>query len=201
MAIGIPNTGPMRSEDFAHASVTRSAVERIEQRLTRSFLPAITVACIGLAFAQFANSRQAETNRAGTSKEMHKAILAIRGAYAAFNRGDFEAAVAPLDPEIEWTEPAQFPGGGTYHGRDAVKGYLSQSRAGWMEGSSKPERFIVAGNRIIVFVFARFIAKGTNQWHETKLADVYTIRGGKIVQMNAFADRAQALRWAGAKSS
>lgn len=180
-----------------HSSATRSAARRIE-RLTRNLLAAITIACVGLVFAHPAYS-QVVTNRPETSKEMNKAILAIRGAYAAFNRGDFNAAVASLDPKIEWTEPAQFPGGGTYHGRDAVKGYLKQSRSGWTEGSSKPERFVVAGNRVVVFVFARFIAKGTNEWRETKLADVYTIRDGRIVQMNAFADREQALRWADAK--
>lgn len=181
-----------------HSSVTRSVARGIE-RPTPSLLAAITVVCIGLVFAHPAYSRQVGTNRAEASKEMNKAILAIRAAYAAFNRGDFNAAVASLDPKIEWTEPAQFPGGGTYHGRDAVKGYLKQSRSGWTKGSSRPERIVVAGNRIIVFVFARFIAKGTNEWHETKLADVYTICGGRIVQMNAFADREQALRWSGAK--
>ncbi|HEV2289149.1 MAG TPA: nuclear transport factor 2 family protein [Candidatus Acidoferrales bacterium] len=132
---------------------------------------------------------------------MNKAILAIRGAYAAFNRGDFDAAVASLDPNIDWTEPATFPGGGTYHGRDAVKGYLSQSRSGWTQGTSKPVRLILAGNRIVVFVFVRFRPKGGNDWHEAKIADVYTVRRGKIVQMNAFADRHEALRWAGVKDA
>jgi hypothetical protein len=30
-------------------------------------------------------------------------------AYAAFNREDFDAAVASIDPQIEWMEPAEFP--------------------------------------------------------------------------------------------
>jgi hypothetical protein len=33
----------------------------------------------------------------------------LRAAHAAFNRGDFDAAVASIDPQIEWTEPAEFP--------------------------------------------------------------------------------------------
>ena len=48
-------------------------------------------------------------------------IWQLRAAYAAFNRGDFNAAVAALDPKIEWTEPTEFPGGGTCHGREAVR--------------------------------------------------------------------------------
>lgn len=58
-------------------------------------------------------------------------ISELRAAYAAFNRGDFDAAVAALDPKIEWSEPLEFPGGGTYYGREAVKEYLIRSRAGW----------------------------------------------------------------------
>jgi ketosteroid isomerase-like protein len=129
--------------------------------------------------------------------EAGQAISVLRGAYAAFNRGDMDAAVEPLDAEIEWTEPAEFPGGGTYHGREAAKHYLTQSRAAWAEVSSEPERFITAGNRIVVFVHARVRAKGGNEWQDVRLADVYTFRDGKVIQMRAFADRQEALRWVG----
>jgi uncharacterized protein len=134
----------------------------------------------------------------GTSPDLTRAITALRSAYAAFNRGDMDAAVESLDPQIEWTEPAEFPGGGTYHGRDGAKRYLTQSRAAWAEVISEPERFITAGNRIVVFVHARVKPQGGTDWQEVRLADVYTIRDGKAIQMRAFADRQEALRWAGA---
>jgi len=126
---------------------------------------------------------------------------ALRKAYAAFNRNDIPAAVESLDPQIEWTEPAEFPGGGTYRGHEGVKAYLSQSRTDWAEGSSEPERFIVAGDKIIVFVHARARLKDSTEWHDTRLADVFTFRNGKAIQMRAFADRRQALEWAGVKAS
>jgi ketosteroid isomerase-like protein len=74
---------------------------------------------------------------------------ALRKAYAAFNRNDIPATVEALDPNIEWTEPAEFPGGGTYHGHAGVQAYLTQSRANWSAGSSEPERLIVAGDKIM----------------------------------------------------
>jgi ketosteroid isomerase-like protein len=125
------------------------------------------------------------------------AMATLREAYAAFNRGDIDAAVAGLDPQIEWSEPAEFPGGGAYHGREAVKGYLTQSRANWAEGASEPEQVIRSGDRIVVMVHARFRVKGSEAWQDVKLADVYTVRDGKIVAMRAFADRQEALRWVG----
>jgi hypothetical protein len=42
-------------------------------------------------------------------------------------------------------------------------------------------------------------SKDSNEWNEVRLADVYTIRDGQTVEMHAFADRKEALRWAGVK--
>jgi uncharacterized protein len=122
---------------------------------------------------------------------------ALRKAYAAFNRNDIPATVEALDPQIQWTEPAEFPD----HGHKGVKAYLSQSRAGWAEGRSEPERFIVAGDKIIVFVHGQARLKDSTEWHETRLADVFTFHNGKAIQVRAFDDRRQALEWAGVKSS
>jgi ketosteroid isomerase-like protein len=135
------------------------------------------------------------------SAQTEQMIIALRAAYAAFNRGDIDAAAEPLDAQIEWSEPAEFPGGGTYHGREGAKKYLAQSRASWAEVISEPEQFIPAGNRIVVFVHARVRPKNSDEWQEVRLADVYTFHNGKAVQMRAFADRQEALRWVGAEVS
>jgi ketosteroid isomerase-like protein len=134
------------------------------------------------------------------TQELERAVTALRGAYAAFNRGDIDAAVVPLDEHIEWSEPTVFPGGGTYHGREGARRYLSQSRASLAEGTSEPVQFISTGNLIVVFVHAHVRPLGSHDWHDIDLADVYTIRDGRIVQMRAFANRQEALRWAGAEN-
>jgi ketosteroid isomerase-like protein len=131
-----------------------------------------------------------------SSPQVEQRISALRGAYSAFNRGDIDATVEPLDPQIEWSEPTEFPGGGTYRGREGAKQYLRQSRAAWAEIISEPEQFIPAGKRIVVFVHARLRAKGSSDWQDVRLADVYLFRDGKAIQMKAFADRQEALRWA-----
>jgi ketosteroid isomerase-like protein len=127
-------------------------------------------------------------------------IAILRSAYAAFNRGDIDAAVQSLAPDIDWSEPTDFPGGGSYHGREAAKQYLANSRASVAEVISKPEQFIPAGDRIVVFVHARVRPKNSTTWQEVRLADVYLFRGLTPIQMKAFADRHQALEWANAQT-
>jgi uncharacterized protein len=159
-----------------------------------------TLTCIAALFFSGCSGSRKEM-KMGNSPDLTQAIAALRSAYVAFNRGDMDAAVESLDPRIEWIEPTEFPGGGTYHGREQAKRYLTQSRAAWAEVVSEPERFITTGNRIVVFVHARVRPKDGTQWQDVRLADVYTIREGKAIQMRAFADRHEALRWAGAEDS
>jgi uncharacterized protein len=128
-------------------------------------------------------------------------IAILRAAYAAFNRGDIDAAVESLDENIDWSEPTEFPGGGSYQGRNGAKKYLTNSRASVAEVISEPEQFIPAGDRIVVFVYARVRPKDSATWQEVRLADVYLFHGLTPIQMKAFADRQQALQWANSKMS
>jgi ketosteroid isomerase-like protein len=126
---------------------------------------------------------------------------AIREAYAALNRNDIPGFVQVFDPQIERIEPAEFPQGGTYHGLEAVTAHIAKGRGTWAEGSCEPQRFIVAGDRVIVFVHVHVRLKHETQWREGHLADVFTFRNGKAIAFRTFADERQALEWAGVKSS
>lgn len=130
------------------------------------------------------------------AEEKAQEITDLREAYAAFNRGDIDGAVKSLDPNIEWSEPAEFPAGGTYHGVDGAKRYLAQSLAGADQVHSEPEQFLVYGDKIVVFVYARVKPKGGKDVQEIRLADVYTFRNGRALAMRAFADRQAAVAWA-----
>ena len=131
-----------------------------------------------------------------TPDQGQQRIAILRAAYSAFNRGDIDAAVQSLDPNIDWSEPTEFPGGGSYQGRQGAKQYLTNSRASVAEVVSDPEQFIPAGDRIVVFVYARVRPKDSTAWQEVRLADVYLFRDLTPIQMKAFADRHQALQWA-----
>jgi len=126
---------------------------------------------------------------------------ALKEAYAALNRNDIPAMLTAFDPELEWSDPPSAPGAGTYRGLAVVQAHLSRARSTWAEGSCEPERFIVAGDKIVVFVHVHVRLKGATDWIEARMADVCTFRNGLAVQMRSFEDRRQALEWAGAPAS
>ncbi len=167
--------------------------------MSRSMLIVILAAELCLPGCNRAR-KEARLDNAPQSNQM---ISALRGAYAAFNRGDIEAALEPLDAQIEWSEPAEFPGGGTYHGHDGVRRYLTHSREAWAEGRSEPEEFIPAGDRIVVFVHARVRAKGGSEWQDVRVGGCLydQQRQGDPDAGVRGSDRGLALGWGGRFSS
>jgi len=121
----------------------------------------------------------------------------LREAYAALNRNDIPEFVRSFDPQIERIEFAGSPQGGAYHGLEAVKAHVARGRGTWAEGGCEPERFIAAGDRIIVLVRVRVRLKHETDWREGHTADVYTFRNGKVTEFRTFATARQAFEWAG----
>ena len=133
--------------------------------------------------------------------ELEAETQAVREFYAALNRGDIPEALKAFDAQIEVIEPPEFPMAGTYHGLAEVTAHFEKARATWAEGSCEPQRFIAAGDKIVVPVDVRVRLKTEKEWRQGRLADVFTFRKGKVTQFRNFAEEKQALEWAGIKAS
>lgn len=116
-------------------------------------------------------------------------VALILAAYASFARGDIDAAVAGLHPQVEWIEPEEFPGGGRRTGRAAVAGYLRDSRSRWARLSSEPTPYRRGDDIVIIHRVHGTLVDGTS--HDAVVADVYAVSGGQVVRMKAYADPAQ----------
>lgn len=128
-------------------------------------------------------------------------IEQLRETYAALNRNDIPAAVAPFDPDIDWIEPAHYTGSQSCHGRAAVEAHLVRARATWAEGACEPERFFVSGDKVVVLLKIHVRLKTEAEFRDGRHAAVYTFRNGKAVEMRIFDDTRQALEWAGVDPS
>lgn len=134
---------------------------------------------------------------------MNKHIIDnLRRGYDAFSRGDIQGAVDALDtdPDVLWSEPEGFYAGGTYRGPQGVAEYLTLSYESSEKVQSLPEEILEVGDKIFVLVHFQAWPKGGGQPREGRIADVYTVQDGKIVQMQAYSDPEEALKTVGLSS-
>jgi ketosteroid isomerase-like protein len=117
--------------------------------------------------------------------------------YAAVNRNDMDAITRDFDPQIVRVEPEGFPTAGTYRGIAEVKAHVTKGRSTWAEGTCDPEKFLVQGDKVVVYLHAWVRLKDTTKWVGGRFADGFVFRQGKITEYYSFGERADALKWAG----
>ena len=124
---------------------------------------------------------------------------ALKQFFAAINRNDMQAITKDFDPEIVRIEPEGFPTAGTYRGIAEVQEHVTKGRGTWAEGTCEPEKFLENGDKVVVYLHARVRLKGSTEWVGGRFADGFVFRNAKITQYLSFAERAEALEWAGIK--
>lgn len=117
--------------------------------------------------------------------------------FAAINRNDMQAITEDFDPDIVRIEPEGFPTAGTYRGVEAVRAHVTRGRGSWAEGTCEPEKFLVNGDKVVVYLHAWVRLHGATAWGGGRFADGFVFRAGKIVDYRSFGERAEALAWAG----
>jgi ketosteroid isomerase-like protein len=122
---------------------------------------------------------------------------ALEEFFAAINRNDLGAITKYFDPDIVRIEPEGFPTAGTYRGIAEVQEHVTKGRRTWAEGTCEPEKFLVNGDRVVVYLHARVRLKNSTEWVGGRFADGFVFRNGKIIQYRSFGERADALHWAG----
>ena len=128
---------------------------------------------------------------------MSSETQALERLFAAINRNDMQAMTKEFDPQIVRVEPEGFPTAGTYRGVAEVQENITKGRGTWAEGACAPEKFLVNGDRVVVYLHARVRLKGSTDWVGGRFADGFEFRNGKIVQYRSFGERVDALKWAG----
>jgi roadblock/LC7 domain-containing protein/ketosteroid isomerase-like protein len=130
-------------------------------------------------------------------REEETNVEIMRGGYEAFNRGDIDAVLGLMDPNIEWHEPEVqgLPFGGTHRGPEAVARNVFQSAAqNWDDFQVVPETFLDADD--VVIVLGRFVGKGkaSGRTLDAPFAHVWVLHDRKIVSLQDYTDTAQFLQ-------
>jgi ketosteroid isomerase-like protein len=106
---------------------------------------------------------------------------------------DVDEALTLADPGIVWNPIEEL----ATDGHDAVRASLARWKAEWDDYELLPEEFVDRGDRVVVTVRLRARGRGSGVDVDARFYDVYTLRNHKIVRMDQFTDRSEALEAAG----
>ena len=113
--------------------------------------------------------------------------------FEAYGSADRAEALATFDPNVVYTPVEEGPS----YGLDALLDYIERWEAVWEELEMTAEEFIDGGDRVVVSGYFRGRGRGSGVEVDTRFYEVYTLRDGKIVRMDEFTGRAEALEAAG----
>ena len=116
----------------------------------------------------------------------------VRRCYDAYGRGDLDSALAAFDPEIEIYDH-DLPDSGEYRGLEGLFRWQADWESSWETWRWDPEEFIDAGDRVVAVL--RVHAKGRGSGVDVERVDgaVWTLRDGKLIRLDYYGSKAEAL--------
>jgi ketosteroid isomerase-like protein len=111
-------------------------------------------------------------------------------------RHDFDDAYGDwFDERFELLPPPSYPEGAqVFRGRSGLKRWIAVTQEIWDEWRLRAERFLVAGDQVVVLV--RVIAQGhlSGVRLDRETAHIWDIADGRVTRCEVFLDRSKALR-------
>jgi ketosteroid isomerase-like protein len=111
-------------------------------------------------------------------------------------QSDWEWVNSVLDAEMR-LDQSRFPDGGIYSGRAAFADFYRRWFGTWDDLSITPERFYDEGERVVVLLTLQGRGKRSGTPVTLRAANVWTVRGGKVIELVGYPDRVEALEAVG----
>jgi ketosteroid isomerase-like protein len=127
------------------------------------------------------------------------AIERVRTGAQAFERGDLQAVLENLDPEVEFTITAGMAGEGrTYRGRAGARAAIRQMIGGLDGYNAHVDRLLEADDgRVVLLAVHGGYDRGLGRQVELSPGVVISARDGRAVQVEIFEEWVEALESAG----
>jgi len=130
------------------------------------------------------------------SEQNLKAVVAYIDAY---NRRDFDEAVKPFDPDVEWILPDR-QSSDSGRGTDAVIRFWKEIDENFDDLQLRPQEHVHAGDRVATRLRHYGRAKSGVEIDTELYHQVVTFREGRMVRIEYFASWPEALEAAGVAS-
>jgi ketosteroid isomerase-like protein len=125
----------------------------------------------------------------------------VQAIYERWGEGDFRASADLLDRHVVLVLGQAFgpddPDAGAYHGIEAVAQYTRRMLEPWKDFTQEAEEIVAAGNSVLVGVRQRALGKTSGVPTEMNYFTLWTFRGRRVIRIESFRERAEALEAAG----
>ncbi|MCW3467144.1 nuclear transport factor 2 family protein [Chitinophaga nivalis] len=119
-----------------------------------------------------------------TNKEIVQSTY--EGKTSEENGKNLAAAVAP---DVRWTETAGFPYAGTYTGITEITRHVFDRLATeWIDYKVTIDSYVAEGDQVVAYGTYSGIWKATGKPMKARVAHLWTLKAGKIVSFEQFAD-------------
>ena len=123
----------------------------------------------------------------------HENVEVVRAVYERFSEGDFRAAVDLFDPQVLLILGPGFAETGTYLGPAAIAAYSRRLLDSWTHLTMEAEAIVAAGDSVLVDVRMRGAGRASGVPTETGYFTLWSFRGRKVIRIESFGERAEAL--------
>ena len=121
----------------------------------------------------------------------------VRVSIDTANTDGLEAALAYLHPDVEWFPLFEYPETQSFRGHDGIKRLATLFEEAFDEVRVEADRFLDAGNHVIVVGRLRVTGAGSGVATESRRVWVFTLRDGKIIRQRTFREETEALEAVG----
>lgn len=113
----------------------------------------------------------------------------IRAHYAANDRGDLDGMLAPLAPDVRWTEAAGFPYAGTYIGPDAVTANVfARIQEDWDDYTVAIDEVVDGGDVVVGIGTYSGTHRTTGRFFAARVAHLWRLADGQVIAFEQFTD-------------
>ena len=121
----------------------------------------------------------------------------VRRIYEGWSRGDFNSRLDQFDPLVLFVLAPDFPDSGTYLGLEELAGYMRTLLEPWKRLTIELEELTAAGDTVLADVHQRGSGISSGAESGFRYQQVWSFRAGKVIRLENFRNRAEALAAAG----
>ena len=120
-------------------------------------------------------------------------VETVRDIYERWSRSDFRTGVDVFDPLVLFVMRPEFPDAGNYLGLERLAEYMRGLLEPWTRFTIEAEEISDAGDSVVVGVLQRGVGAVSGADSEFRYFHVWSFRGGKVIRLENFRERAEAL--------